>query len=154
MVYGFISPFDKAIRPASNEYSVVYSYYLGTLFLKGVVTLIRFLVKVVMNGIILVPFLLWYTEATVLSGIVTSIVFSIIAYFIGDRLIFKASNNLVATVADAILAVVYLGVVSAFMNWSFTWGKLLFTAVVLGIVELLYHSFLKRFDSESELQKT
>ncbi|MDF2683852.1 MAG: hypothetical protein K0R47_5042 [Brevibacillus sp.] len=116
--------------------------------------MVRFLVKVVMNGIILVPFLLWYTEATVLSAIVTSIGLSIIAYLIGDKLILRASNNIVATISDAILAAVYLWVVAAFMNWSLTWGELLFTVVVLGVVELLYHYFLKRFDVDSERQKT
>ncbi|MED4582457.1 DUF2512 family protein [Brevibacillus choshinensis] len=116
--------------------------------------MLRFLIKVVMNGIILVPFLYWYTNATMLSIIVASIVFSVIAYLIGDLLILRASNNLVATVADLILAVFYLGVVSTFMHWSFTWGKLLFTAVVVGVVELLYHFFLKRFDVESQPEKT
>lgn len=114
----------------------------------------RILVKVIMNGIILVPFLLWYTEATIMSAIVTSIVFSIIAYFIGDQLILRASNNIVATVADAVLAIVYLWVVSAFMNWSFTWGELLFTVVILGVVELLYHYFLQRFDRSIEKETT
>lgn len=115
--------------------------------------MVRFLVKVVMNGIILVPFLLLFTEASVWSSLVTSIVFSIIAYLVGDRLILRTSGNLVATLADAVLAAIYLGVVSAFMHWSFTAGKLLFTVVVLGVVELLFHFFLKRFDWHERREK-
>jgi len=116
--------------------------------------LVRFLVKVIMNGIILVPFLLWYTEATVLSSIITSLGFSILAYLLGDMLILRASSNLVATLADMLLAAIYLGVVSALMYWTLTWGELLFTIVVVGVTELLYHFFLKRFDQESQHQKT
>ncbi|MDR7316475.1 DUF2512 family protein [Brevibacillus nitrificans] len=113
----------------------------------------RFLVKIVMNGIILVPLLLWYTEATVFTAIVATLLFSVIAYLVGDRLILRASNNLVATVSDAVLAVVYLWVASAVMHWSLHWGELLFTAVLLGVVELLYHFFLKRFDTEAERER-
>jgi FtsH-binding integral membrane protein len=121
--------------------------------LKGEAALIRFLVKVVMNGIILVPLLLWYTEANVFSAIVATLLFSVIAYLVGDRLILRSSNNLVATVSDAILAVVYLWAASAVMHWSLNWGELLFTAVLLGVVELLYHFFLKRFDTEDERER-
>ncbi|MED1949526.1 DUF2512 family protein [Brevibacillus centrosporus] len=115
--------------------------------------MIRFLVKLVMNGIILVPLLLWYTEANVFSAIAATLLFSVIAYLVGDRLILRASNNLVATVSDAILAVVYLWAASAVMHWSLSWGELLFTAVLLGVVELLYHFFLKRFDTEDERER-
>ncbi len=110
----------------------------------------RLIVKVVINGIILIPLLKWYTEATTMSAVVTSIIFSIIAYLIGDRLILRATNNLVATISDAVLAAVYLWAVSAMMNWSLSWGELLFTVVLLGVAEMLYHYFLKRFDRDTE----
>jgi predicted Kef-type K+ transport protein len=116
--------------------------------------LTRFLVKLIMNGIILVPFLYWFTEATVLSSSLTSLGLTVIAYLIGDQLILRASNNLVATLSDAVLAAVYLWMVAAFMNWSFTWGELLLTVAILGVAELFYHRFLGKVDRDSELQKS
>lgn len=115
--------------------------------------LYRFIVKLVINGIILVPFIYWFTEATIWASIVTSVGLSIIAYLIGDQLILRTSNNLIATVSDAILAAVYLWAVSAFMNWNFSFGEMLFTVVVLGVAEFFYHRFLGRVD-EQERQGT
>ncbi|GAA4721899.1 DUF2512 family protein [Brevibacillus fulvus] len=108
----------------------------------------KFLIKVLFNGIILVPFLIWFTEAGWLSSIVTSIGLSIIAYLIGDQLILRKTNNVVATIADAVLAAVYLWVVAAYMDWSLSFGELLFTVIVLGVVEFVFHRYLGVLDKD------
>ncbi|MEJ8547969.1 DUF2512 family protein [Brevibacillus borstelensis] len=110
--------------------------------------LYRFLLKLVINGIIVVPFVYWFTEASVWASIVTSVGLSIIAYLIGDQLILRASNNLVATFSDAILAAVYLWAVAAFMRWNFSFGEILFTVLVLGVAEFFYHRILGRVDQQ------
>lgn len=102
----------------------------------------RFLIKLVVNGIILVPFLMWFTEGTFFSVLMTSLGLTVIAYILGDQMILRATNNVIATISDAILAAVYLWVVAAMLDWSLTWGELLLTVAALGVAELFYHRYL------------
>lgn len=114
----------------------------------------RFLVKVLLNGIILVPFLYWFAQTTFWTSVFAALGLTIIAYLIGDQLILRATNNMVATIADAILAFVYLWALAAFFDWPLSWGELLLTVIVLGVVELFYHRFLGKADPNTELQKS
>ncbi|USG68176.1 YndM family protein [Brevibacillus ruminantium] len=105
-----------------------------------------FLLKLVLNGIVLIPFLYWFTEISIWSSIVASIGLTIIAYFIGDLFILRATNNTIATISDAILAAAYLWAVSATLHWSLGPFEILFTVVVLGIAEFAYHRVLGEID--------
>ncbi|QQE76345.1 DUF2512 family protein [Brevibacillus composti] len=106
----------------------------------------RFLLKLVLNGIVLIPLLYWFTEITIWQSILASVGLTIIAYFIGDQFILRASNNLVATISDAILAAVYLWAVAVIFNWDLNLGEILFTVAILGIAEFFFHRILGRID--------
>lgn len=108
--------------------------------------------KLLLNGIIVIPLLLWFTEATVWNSIVTAVIFCLIAYIIGDQIILRASNNMVATAADAALAFVYFWLVADWMNWSLTWGELLVMVVALGVVEFIFHRLLGEADGRRRVR--
>jgi hypothetical protein len=93
----------------------------------------------VLNGIIVVPLLSYFTEATFLEAAVASVFLSVIAWFIGDQMILRISNHTVATVADAGLAFIYLWIVAYAFRWSLSIGELLLMVVLLGAVEWWFH---------------
>ncbi|MEW9668635.1 DUF2512 family protein [Ammoniphilus sp. 3BR4] len=66
-------------------------------------------------------------------------ILSVIAYLIGDQLILRISNNIIATVADAGLAWIYFWAVASMMNWSLTWGELGIITLALGVVGFIFH---------------
>jgi|HigsolmetaAR204D_1030405.scaffolds.fasta_scaffold01543_8 hypothetical protein len=113
----------------------------------------RFLVKFVFNAIILIPFLYWFAEVSMLTSAIAALGLTVIAY-LGDRLILRASNNTVATLSDMLLCFVYLWAISAWLNWPLSWGENLFTSVVIGITEMFYHRFLGKVDKDTKLQKS
>ncbi|HZG13386.1 MAG TPA: DUF2512 family protein [Candidatus Bathyarchaeia archaeon] len=102
----------------------------------------RFLVKLVLDGIILVPFLMWFTEGTIFSILMTALGLTVIAYLIGDQMILRATNNVIATISDAVLAAVYLWAVAAMLDWNLSWRELLITVAALGVAEFVYHRYL------------
>lgn len=102
----------------------------------------RFLVKLVIDGIILVPFLLWFTEGNLFFILLAAIGLTVIAYFLGDQVILRATNNVIATISDAVIAAVYLWAVAALLGWSLSWRELLLTVAVLGIAEFIFHRYL------------
>ncbi|MFP3392399.1 DUF2512 family protein [Brevibacillus sp. SIMBA_040] len=106
------------------------------------ITINRFLIKVIINGVIVVGSLLAFTNATWLSAIVTALGLTVIAYLIGDQLILRATNNVTATIADAVIAAVYLWAVASMLNWDLSFGELFVTVVLLGVAELFYHRYL------------
>ncbi len=108
----------------------------------------RLLRKIIMNGIVIVPLLMWFTEATIWSSLVTAVILSLVAYFIGDQLILRAGNNTVATLADAGMALVYFWFVAVMMGWSLTFGELVVLTLALGVVEWIYHRQLGWADKE------
>ncbi len=99
----------------------------------------RMLRKILMNGIVVVPLLMWFTEATLWSSVITSLVLSVIAYMIGDQIVLRWSNNLVATITDAALTFIYLWAVADWFDWSLTIGELTTITLALGVVEFIYH---------------
>lgn len=113
----------------------------------------RFWLKALLNALVVIPMLMWFTEATFLGSLITSLGLSVIAYLIGDQMILRATNNMVATIADAGLSFVYLWAVAAFANWNFTWGELLFTVALLGVLEYFFHLYLRMNDKTETPQK-
>jgi hypothetical protein len=107
-------------------------------------------IKVGLNGVFTVPLLMWFTEAGFWGAAVTSVLLSVIAFFVGDQLILKASNNTAATLADAVLAFFYLYLVADYMNWSLGMGELLTIVAVLGMIEAVYHRMLGNMDKATE----
>jgi hypothetical protein len=104
----------------------------------------KFLLKILLNGIVVIPLLLWFAEATFMASLITAVALSTVAYFVGDQLILRASNNITATIADGVLAFAFLWIVSEFMLWSITFGQLFTIALILGVVEFIFHRIIAK----------
>lgn len=104
----------------------------------------KFLLKLLLNGIVVIPLLLWFTEATFIASLITAGLLSTVAYFVGDQLILRASNNLIATIADGLLAFAFLWVAAELLLWSITFGQLFTIALILGIVEFIFHRIIAK----------
>ncbi|QHZ50329.1 DUF2512 family protein [Paenibacillus larvae] len=102
----------------------------------------KFLIKVLLNGIVVIPLLMWYTEATFVGAATAAVILSVIAYLIGDQIVLRYTNNTVATIVDAVVALFYLWLVARYANWSLSVGELLTVVIVLGVVEIGFHRFL------------
>jgi hypothetical protein len=106
----------------------------------------KFLRKSLMNGIVIIPLVLWFTEATFFASLITALALSTIAYLIGDQVILRMSNNMVATLADAGLAFAFLWVVAIYTGWSLTVGEMFIIVALLSVVEWIFHRQLGRMD--------
>lgn len=104
----------------------------------------KFLIKLLLNGIVVIALLMWYTEATFVGAATAAVILSAIAYVIGDQLVLRYTNNTTATIVDAIVAMFYLWLVARYANWSLSAGELLMIVIVLGLVEIGFHRFLGR----------
>jgi hypothetical protein len=104
----------------------------------------NFLIKLLLNGIVLVPLLLWFTDATWVGVVIASVILSALAYLIGDQFILRASNNTVATAVDAVMALIYLGAVAYFADWGLSFSELIVTVLVLAVVEVIFHALIAR----------
>jgi len=113
------------------------------------VNMAKLVTKLIVNSVVLVP-LLWYLAgASFLGSLVTSLGLAVIAYIIGDQLILRRSNNLIATIADAGLAFVYLWMVRNFTDWPLSFTEILTIVAALGIVEWFFHAYLQRQDGKA-----
>ncbi len=99
----------------------------------------KFILKWIVNGAIVATLLMYYADATFISAAVTATALTVIAYFIGDQLILRSTNNVVATASDAVLAFVFLWMASYFWNWSLSTGEILMITAILGIAEWFLH---------------
>ncbi|UUZ92203.1 YndM family protein [Paenibacillus sp. P25] len=108
----------------------------------------KLLVKLILNGVVMIPMLYMLSDASVTQILIASVVLSVLAYYIGDQWILRETNNTVATIADFGLAGIYLWAVGTLFNWRLSFTEILLTAVVLAVVEVLYHGLLKNWDRE------
>jgi len=102
----------------------------------------KFIIKWVLNGIIVTALLIWYADVTFWTAFVAASVLTIIAYLLGDQLVLRSTNNTVATVTDFLLAAVYLGLASYFFNWDLTFGETMIISAILGLAEWVYHRYV------------
>ena len=100
------------------------------------------MLKWLINGIIVVPMLMYNTYVPFFEAAIAATALTLIAYFVGDQVILRLSNNALATFCDAVLAFVVLWIVSYEMNWGLSFGRILLTTALLGIAEWLIHRYV------------
>ncbi|MEK3883617.1 DUF2512 family protein [Paenibacillus sp. PL2-23] len=104
--------------------------------------MLKFLLKFLVNGLIVATYLYYYTEISYWSAVVVATGLVVLAYLIGDQIILRATNNAFATVCDVVLAAGYLGLLSYLYDWSLSLGETVMIALTLGLAEWLMHRFL------------
>ncbi|UFJ41825.1 YndM family protein [Brevibacillus humidisoli] len=112
----------------------------------------RFWIKLIVNAIVVVPLLIWFSEATLWGSLLAAVVLCVAAYLIGDQWILRATNNLVATLADAGLTFLFLWLVAFGTGWDLSLMEILIISAVLGVVEWFYHSYLGRADEPARAE--
>jgi hypothetical protein len=101
--------------------------------------------KVLWNGIVVVPLLLLFSkETTVLEAVLTSLALTCIAYAVGDQMILRSSNNVIATVSDMLLAFFLIWMAAYYAKWTLSFTELCVICIGLGVVEYVYHRYLAR----------
>jgi len=103
----------------------------------------KLIIKLILNGVVVLPLLITFTEASFASALLTAVLLSLVAFIIGDQLILRVSNNLIATICDAALAFVFLWLAAYVADWSLSTGELLTIVLVLGLIEAMYHRMLR-----------
>ncbi|MCZ8512718.1 DUF2512 family protein [Paenibacillus filicis] len=96
-----------------------------------------------LNGLVVVPFLAVFSEATWVQALLTSTAFSIAAYLIGDLWILKFTKNIAASVADVGLAYVFLYMVSSVFGWTLSNAEMITLSMVVGFEEYFFHSLVR-----------
>lgn len=109
----------------------------------------RFVWKLVLNGIVVIPLLYWFTNASLIGIVITAILLAVVSYLIGDQFILRRTNNFIATLVDAAIAFAFLWVIAGTFNWTLSVGELFSIVLFVGIVEAIYHSLLLRVWGES-----
>jgi len=115
-----------------------------------VTTMLKFVLKWLINGAIVVPLLMYYADVGFIGATLTATVLTVLAYLIGDQFILRSTNNIVATVSDAVLAFVFLWIVAYTLDWPLSLGEILAITAILGIAEWLIHRYV--FQAESTVQ--
>ncbi|MGM0881313.1 MAG: DUF2512 family protein [Bacillota bacterium] len=113
--------------------------------------MIKLLLKWLVNGAIVVSSLMYYSTTTFVNAAIAATVLTIIAYFVGDQFLLRRTNNLIATVCDFLLAVVYLGALSYVFDWQLSWGEAFYIAFLVGVAEWVLHRFV--FNEELSVVK-
>jgi uncharacterized membrane protein YvlD (DUF360 family) len=74
-----------------------------------------------------------------------SIAVTILAYVIGDLLILSATNNVVATIADIVLALITIYLYNYLLDTQeISFWDALIAAAVIGVGEWFFHKYLSR----------
>ncbi|WP_020616885.1 DUF2512 family protein [Paenibacillus daejeonensis] len=102
----------------------------------------KFLLKWIVNGTIIVAFLMYYSNTTFMMSAVIATGLTLLAYLIGDQVILRLTNNGFAAVCDALLAIVYFGILSYAMDLRIYAGEIIFLAVLIGVVEWVLHRYV------------
>ena len=113
----------------------------------------KFVLKWLVNGAIVVSLLMYYADVSLLNALITATVLTLIAYFVGDQLVLRATNNAIATLADAILAYAILWLAADQMNWNLSSGEILVITIVLGIAEWVLHRYVMQADLRAQAKK-
>lgn len=104
--------------------------------------MIKFLLKWVVNGAVVFPLLIYYTNVSFWSAAIAATGLTVIAYLLGDQLLLRITNNMVAAIADFLLAAIYLYVLAYKLDWQLSMGELFLFAFLIGLAEWVLHRYL------------
>jgi membrane protein HdeD len=105
----------------------------------------KFFLKMLLNGIFIVPLLLYLTQATLTEALLCSYAFSILSYFAIDQLLLRLTSNGVATLVDVGLVFAFLWMMERFLfDWSLTFTNMAIISVVFGITEYFMHRYFQQ----------
>lgn len=99
--------------------------------------------KLLLNGIIAVPGLVW-SNTSLFFALVTSIVFALLSYGVGDLVILPRTNNTFASLADFLLGFSFFWAASVVFFQPFSFSGLFLTAFALSVAEYFFHDYLQR----------
>ncbi|WP_134703576.1 DUF2512 family protein [Ammoniphilus sp. YIM 78166] len=100
--------------------------------------------KLLLNGLVIIPFLLWFSDASFGVAVVTSIAFSVLSFLLGDQILLRMTNNTTATLVDAGFALAFFWLAAVVTNWSLTLGEILTLTILLGSIEWMFHRYLRK----------
>jgi hypothetical protein len=105
--------------------------------------LLKFLAKWVLDSSVMALLLYHYVAGiTLLTALIVSTIFTVIAYFVGDQLILRASNNTVATLADGVLSIVFLWILGSLLGWDLSAREILTISAILALMEWVVHRYV------------
>lgn len=104
----------------------------------------KFVLKWLLNGVIVVTLLMFYADVSLINAAITATALTLIAYLLGDQMILRATNNTVATLADAALAFMLLWIAAVVMDWNLSAGEILVITALLGVAEWAFHRYVLR----------
>ena len=102
----------------------------------------KFVIKWVLNGIIVTSLLMWYGDVGFWPAFIAASLLTVIAYLLGDQVLLRNTNNIVATISDFLLAAVYLGVVEYFYDWGLSFGEIGVISALVAVAEWVYHRYV------------
>ena len=102
----------------------------------------KFILKWIVNGAIVGSLLIYYANVTFIMAAMTATALTLVAYFVGDQLILRSTNNTIATIADAVLAYLLLWGAAYLMNWDLSAGEILVITLILGVAEWFIHRYV------------
>lgn len=104
----------------------------------------KFYWKAFLNGILVVPFLISFTEASLMEALLAALLLSIVAYVIGDQMILRLTNNAVATIADFGLSFIYLWMAAGIFDWSLSFTEMAIISAAVAVIEYFVHGYFLR----------
>ncbi|MFC0213407.1 DUF2512 family protein [Paenibacillus chartarius] len=111
----------------------------------------RFFWKLLVNGAALVAMLMWFTGISFGASLIIAVLLASTAYVVGDKIILRWTNNLVATAADFGLVFVALWFIAWRSNLDYSWLELTVTSAVIAAIEYMYHLFLFGYDKPEKI---
>ncbi|OAS13375.1 DUF2512 family protein [Paenibacillus oryzisoli] len=105
----------------------------------------KLLLKLVINGIIIVPILMYLTDATFMGALSATYTFSLVTYIVVDQLFLRLTNNMAAVLADMLLTYAFFWIVERhFYDWSLSFTDMTIVAIAYGVMEFFLHTYFQK----------
>jgi hypothetical protein len=104
----------------------------------------KLIVKLLVHGVMITALLVALSDATIGAALMAALGIGIVAYLLGDLLILPKTNNIIATVSDAVLVFLMLWVIGETAGWTLSFGDMLIITLLAGVFEYFFHIWLLR----------
>lgn len=104
----------------------------------------KVIVKLLVHGVMITAMLMLLSDAGFGTALMAALGIGVVAYLVGDLLILPRTNNVIATVADAVLVFVMLWAIAEGTGWTLSFGDMLIITALAGVFEYFFHIWLLR----------
>lgn len=121
---------------------------------EGAIHIKKEMTKFLAYSVLVTGLLMWLSDASFITSWFAALLIASIGFLFGDIVVFRKTNNIIATVADFVFVFAVLWIFKELMFWNTTLTDILIISLVMAAFEYVFHIWIDHDNRELRKKQT